>query len=86
MMNAIIEALSIPIILNAFIAMLFAGSTLSLVGVIIIPLHLMTMRFTLMHVGLFGAAIALAFNLSPTLFAYVFVVSIFVHNGPYYAR
>ena len=76
MMNAIIEALSIPIILNAFIAMLFAGSTLSLVGVIIIPLHLMTMRFTLMHVGLFGAAIALAFNLSPTLFAYVFVVSI----------
>ena len=75
-MSTIIEALNIPVILHAFIAMLFAGSTLSLVGVIIIPLHLMTMRFTLMHVGLFGAAIALAFNLSPTLFAYVFVVSI----------
>ncbi len=75
-MNTIIEALQIPIILHAFIAMLVAGSTLSLVGVIIIPLHLMTMRFTLMHVGLFGAAIALALNLSPTLFAYLFVVTI----------
>ncbi|NCB02513.1 MAG: metal ABC transporter permease [Spirochaetia bacterium] len=80
-MNTIIEALSIPIILHAFIGMLFAGSTLSLVGVIIIPLHLMTMRFTLMHVGLFGAAIAIAFNLSPTLFAYFFVVTISLIMG-----
>ena len=80
-MNTILEALSIPIILHAFIAMLFAGGTLSLVGVIIIPLHLMTMRFTLMHVGLFGAAIAVAFNLSPTIFAYLFVVTISLTMG-----
>jgi zinc transport system permease protein len=80
-MNTIVEALSIPVIRNAAIAMVFAGFSLSLVGTIIIPLHLVALRFTLMHVGLFGAAVALAFTINPTIFAFIAVLSISLLMG-----
>ncbi len=77
----LLEALAIPLILYAFIAMLSAGATLSLVGVIIIPLHLVTLRFTLMHVGLFGAAFGIALGLHPTITAYVLVLNVSILMG-----
>ncbi len=80
-MNTLIEALNIPVIRNAAIAMVFAGFSLSLVGTIIIPLHLVAIRFTLMHVGLFGAAIALAFSVEPTILAYIAVLSVSLLMG-----
>ncbi len=77
----LLEALAIPLILYAFIAMLSAGATLSLVGVIVIPLHLVTLRFTLMHVGLFGAALAIALGTNTTLTAYVLVLAVSLLMG-----
>jgi len=80
-MNILIEALSIQVIANAAIAMVCAGFSLSLVGTIIIPLHLVAIRFTLMHVGLFGAALALAFSMNPTISAYIAVLSVSLLMG-----
>ncbi|MDC7245563.1 MAG: metal ABC transporter permease [Sphaerochaetaceae bacterium] len=80
-MNTLMEALSIPVIANAAVGMICAGLSLSLVGTIIIPLHLVAIRFTLMHVGLFGAALALAFGINPTALAYIAVLSVSLLMG-----
>ncbi|MFP4612468.1 MAG: hypothetical protein ACLFM5_03690, partial [Spirochaetaceae bacterium] len=55
-MSELRSILSIPVIRNALIGMVFAGATLSLLGALVVSLHLQVMRFMLMHVGLLGAA------------------------------
>jgi len=72
--DTLYEAFSIPLIRHAFIAMVIAGSTLSLLGVIIVSLHLTAIRFTLMHVGLLGAASGLALGFSSSLGAFTLVI------------
>ncbi len=72
-MNALVEMLAIPVIRNAFIGMLVAGATLSTLGVVIVSLHLMALRFTLMHVGLLGAAAGMSLGFSATAGAFVLV-------------
>lgn len=74
MMEQITTAFSIPVIRYAFIGMLVAGGTLSLLGVMIVSLHLIAIRFTLMHVGLLGAAAGLSLGFSPTLGAFALVI------------
>jgi zinc transport system permease protein len=74
MMQMLIEALRIPVIRHAFLGMLVAGATLSLLGVVIVSLHLTAIRFTLMHVGLFGAAAGMALGFSPTVGAFTVVI------------
>ena len=77
-MSDIIAALSIPVIRHAFLGMLIAGGTLSLLGVVIVSLHLTAIRFTLMHIGLLGAAagMSLGFAPGPGAFTLVLVASV----------
>ncbi len=72
-MSELYSALSIPVIRNALIGMVFAGATLSLLGVVVVSLHLQVMRFMLMHVGLLGAAGALALGASASAGAFTLV-------------
>ena len=74
-MQLISEAWSIPVIRHAFFGMFIAGGTLSLLGVVIVALHLTAIRFTLMHVGLLGAAIGMAIGWSATIGAFAAVLT-----------
>lgn len=81
MIETITTAFSIPLIRHAFIGMTIAGSTLSLLGVIIVSLHLTAIRFTLMHIGLLGAAAGLALGYSSTFGAFTLVVLASLYMG-----
>ncbi len=72
-MSELMSLLSIPVIRNALIGMVFAGATLSLLGVVVVSLHLQVMRFMLMHVGLLGAAAAIAIGASASAGAFALV-------------
>lgn len=62
---SIIEFLQVPIFQRALIASLIAGTTMSLLGIVITVFNLTTIRFALMHFGLLGGALGLAFGISP---------------------
>ena len=53
----VIQAFSYPPILRGFVALVLAGCFFPLAGVFILRLNLVTLRFTLMHAALLGAAI-----------------------------
>lgn len=81
MIDALVSSLAIPVIRHAFFGMLIAGSTLSLLGVIVVSLHLTAIRFTLMHVGLLGAAAGIALGFSSTTGAFVLVILVSLFMG-----
>lgn len=81
MIQLLIDSWSIPVIRHAFFGMLIAGATLSLLGVVIVALHLTAIRFTLMHVGLFGAAAGMALGFSSTAGAFFIVLVASVTMG-----
>ena len=64
---SILQALSYPPILRGFLALILAGCFFPLAGVFILRLNLVTLRFTLMHAALLGAAIGLALHIDPLL-------------------
>lgn len=49
-----IESLSYPFMQNALIAVFFAGIAFPLMGVFILSLNLVPLRFAMMHVALLG--------------------------------
>src|SRR5690606_31917606 len=60
-MTAVAEWLAplhIPLIRRAALTLLVAGTTFSVLGVVLVTLNLTVMRFALLHVGLLGAAVA----------------------------
>ena len=63
----LIQALSYPPILRGFAALLLAGCFFPLAGVFVLRLNLITLRFTLMHAALLGAAVGLALRIDPLL-------------------
>jgi len=63
----VVQALSYPPILRGFIALVLAGCFFPLAGVFILRLNLVTLRFTLMHAALLGAAVGLALHVDPLL-------------------
>ncbi len=69
-----LQALQIPMIRQAFVGLILAGSLLSLWGVMVISLNLTGLRFTLMHVGLLGAAVGMALDMSPTVGAFALIL------------
>ncbi|MBU0934999.1 MAG: metal ABC transporter permease [Spirochaetes bacterium] len=73
-MSELLRLLALPPVRNAFIGMLAAGATFSLLGVVIVSLHLSSIRFVCMHTGLLGAAIGLALGFSPALGALLLVL------------
>jgi len=60
-------AFSYPPILKGFIVLLLAGSFFPWIGVFVLKLHLVPLRFTLMHGSLLGGAAALALGVDPLL-------------------
>ncbi|MBZ5698994.1 MAG: metal ABC transporter permease [Acidobacteriia bacterium] len=64
----IAQAFSYPPILRGFLALVIAGCFFPMAGVFILRLNLVTLRFTLMHAALLGAAVGLALHVDP-LFA-----------------
>lgn len=75
-----LEPLQVPLIRQAFWGLVAAGVTFSLLGVVIISLRLTGLRFTYMHVGLLGAAIALSLGMNATIgaFGLILVASIVI--------
>ncbi len=68
----LLNAFNLPFVQNAFVAVLFAGAAFPLVGVFIISLDLVPLRFAMMHVALLGGAVGLFLKIDPMLFGLLF--------------
>lgn len=79
---SILEFLNVPIFQRALFATIIAGGTLSLLGIVIVVFHMTTMRFALMHFGLLGGAIGLAFGANPMTAALVAIALASLLFGP----
>ncbi len=62
-----IGSLSFPFMQHALVGVLFAGIAFPLIGVFIISLNLIPLRFAMMHVALLGGAIGLFIHVDPML-------------------
>ncbi len=60
-----IELLNFPFMQHALVAILFAGIAFPLIGVFILSLNLIPLRFAMMHVALLGGAIGLFMKVDP---------------------
>lgn len=61
------ELLALPPVQRAVVAVLVAGLSFPIVGVVVVHLNLITMRFALMHGALLGGALGLVLGLPPLL-------------------
>jgi zinc transport system permease protein len=59
------EALSFPFMQRALLAVLFGGIAFPMIGVFIISLNLIPLRFAMMHIALLGGAIGLFLKVDP---------------------
>jgi len=59
------ETLSFPFMQHAILAVLFAGIAFPMIGVFIISLNLIPLRFAMMHIALLGGAIGLFLKIDP---------------------
>jgi zinc transport system permease protein len=59
------EALGFPFMQRALLAVLFAGIAFPMIGVFIISLNLIPLRFAMMHIALLGGAIGLFLKVDP---------------------
>jgi len=75
-------ALHLPFFEHALIAVLFAGSAFPLIGVFIISLNLVPLRFAMMHIALLGGAVGLFLGFDPMLFGLAFCALASVALGP----
>ncbi|MCX8023197.1 MAG: metal ABC transporter permease [Syntrophorhabdaceae bacterium] len=78
----ITSAFQLPFIQYAFIAVLFAGIAFPLIGVFIISLNLVPLRFAMMHIALLGGAMGLFFGTDPIFFALLFCGIASIGLGP----
>lgn len=65
----LVELFAIPGVRRSAVALLAAGLSLPIVGVFIIGLDVITVRFAVMHVALLGIAVALWIGIEPQLLA-----------------
>ncbi len=72
----------LPFIQNALVAVLFAGIAFPLIGVFIISLNLVPLRFAMMHIALLGGAVGLFLKLDPMLFGLLFCAAAALALGP----
>lgn len=68
------ELLALPAVQRSLVGLVLAGTFLPLVGVLIIGLDVLTVRFAVMHVALLGIALGLVFGFDPLLGALVLCV------------
>ena len=70
-----IDLFSLPSVQRSALALAFAGISMPIIGVFIIGLDVITVRFAVMHMALFGTAIGLWVGIDPTLCALIACVS-----------
>lgn len=66
-MGQILDLLALPAVQRSAVALLIAAFSLPVVGVFIVGLDILPVRFAMMHVALLGIAIGLITGLDPTL-------------------
>ena len=76
------ETLAFPFMQYALIAVFFAGIAFPLVGVFIVSLNLIPLRFAMMHVALLGGAVGLFLNIDPMFMGLVLCAATAVALGP----
>ena len=76
------QSLSYPFMQHALIAILFAGVAFPMMGVFIISLDLVPLRFAMMHVALLGGAIGLFLKIDPMLLGLVLCAMASIALGP----
>lgn len=64
-----LDLMALPSVRRSAIALLIAGVSMPIVGVFIIGLDVITVRFAVMHMALFGTALGLWIGVDPTLMA-----------------
>lgn len=74
--------LHLPFFQHALVAILFSGCAFPLIGVFIISLNLVPLRFAMMHIALLGGAVGLFLGLDPMLFGLVFCALASTALGP----
>ena len=75
-----IQSLSFPFMQHALIAILFAGVAFPLIGVFILSLNLIPLRFAMMHIALLGGAVGLFFKIDPLALGVSFLYH-FLHHS-----
>jgi zinc transport system permease protein len=75
-------SLHLPFFQHALIAVLFAGIAFPLIGVFIISLNLVPLRFAMMHIALLGGAVGLFLGLDPMPFGLLFCALASIALGP----
>lgn len=78
----VFNTFNLPFVQNAFVAILFAGAAFPLVGVFIVSLDLIPLRFAMMHVALLGGAVGLFIKMDPMLFGLLFCAMAASVMGP----
>jgi zinc transport system permease protein len=76
------QSLSYPFMQYALIAILFAGIAFPMIGVFIISLNLIPLRFAMMHIALLGGAVGLFLKIDPMLLGLVFCTMASIALGP----
>ncbi len=79
----LIEILLLPPIQRALIVFLIAGISFPMVGVFIVVLNLVPLRFALMHGVLLGGVIGILLNMNNILFPLLFNLIIIILLGPF---
>jgi zinc transport system permease protein len=69
-----VAAFHLPFFQHALVAVVFAGIAFPLIGVFIISLNLVPLRFAMMHIALLGGAVGLFLGVDPMLFGLLFCV------------
>jgi zinc transport system permease protein len=76
------QSLSYPFMQHALIAILFAGMAFPMIGVFIISLNLIPLRFAMMHIALLGGAVGLFLKIDPMLLGLVSCAMASIALGP----
>jgi ABC-type Mn2+/Zn2+ transport systems, permease components len=85
-MNHILELIALAPVQRGFFAFLVAGMTFPIVGVFIVVLDLVTLRFTLMHGALLGGVLGILFGVDGLLVSLGITVIIASLLGPASSR
>jgi len=76
------QTLTYPFMQHAIIAILFAGVAFPMIGVFVISLNLIPLRFAMMHIALLGGAIGLFFKVDPLFMGLLFCTLSSLALGP----
>ncbi len=79
---SLVQLLAYPFMQHAVLAVLFAGIAFPLIGVFILSLNLIPLRFAMMHVALLGGAVGLFLGVDPLFLGLLFCTASSLVLGP----